>query len=198
MRLALLFLAACADDEVVCGDNTTLTDGVCVAEPAPEPEPPTFEAVLDQLYPCTSTEGDGRIDLAEGCVDEVCVGSRTPADADCSQPIPDFPEYWVCTWQPGVFSTWFGDVDPRRGLAVDEIIVERPYQGKTTDGLGVGTETGCFIQALGDPTSFRVTETKRGWGITEASWPRIWVYDDYGDPDGIIDQLVFFRQSGGS
>ncbi len=186
-------LTGCGSDEK--GDSVVFTE-----------TPSTIGGVLDTLPACELIAADGRLNVISGCADDVCVGrthdeiAELMGGAGACEPSADGAPSVVCTWE-GVIEVTFSDLDEDmeadKGDLAQAVSVHGIYDGGTTDGLGIGASSSCFLQLYGDPDLATwqlvydhyvlVEATWTGWGLT--------LIDDDGppgevDPDGIVDRII--------
>lgn len=204
-------LTACGDpNSVVCGDGTTEADGVCTADPVDDPAPPTLEDVLAELTPCTSTTGNGQIDLTTGCAGEVCAGMSYGEIVDVlgEGTCDGFGTFWFCDWSVGITVGVNGDeLGPDPAEVPYSVDLDERYKGTTTDGLGVGLQLACFLDALPKPDSVFFTLVGARFALDGVGWyaaPNVSVDDRFGGgkdgtkPDGLVDAMSLREPSAGS
>lgn len=153
--------------------------------------------------PCESSSGDGRIDLGTACADGACAGATYAQwAAALGEPAKCTTSYMGsmhCEWGNGV-SGYFDDEDDD-GAADPEstgniVFLDPPYDGATTDGLGVGVSMACFGDALGLPDALALDRHEDRYLVTEAHYDEIEVElaDLEGPngenlPDGLVDSF---------
>lgn len=178
----------------------------------------TVEDVLADLPACEPTTADGRLDIVSGCAGEICP-EITAEEAVALLGEPDsvitfLSEYdgyafslVVYTWDSGI-ELVFDDEDqdgvPDPGVDAGYVDVLLPWEGGTTDGLGLWASVSCFVDALGAPDSIDFTNTDTGFALTYAHWSSsgISIRDElqnkdgpdgsYGEPDGLVDEIVLY------
>lgn len=218
--LTMALLLGCGNEVADCRVGFEAEDdGLCyeladtdLDTDAEEPADPTVEDLLAALPACDPGATDGRIDVQSGCADGACAGMTLPEVEDalgeegyCQSIAVDFDSfayaYVSCSWSVGIGASF--DDDDGDGLAdptaeTFAIYVDLPYEGGTADGLGLGANAACFVDALGAPGSVRFALDGGEWLATSLSWSEIGVYDDYvnknGDfgPDGRIDGITLY------
>lgn len=212
LRLAALLLLAGCGDALLCGDRTTEVDGSCIGdEPADddpgddtdEPGPAYIQDVLENLTECDEPPGDGTLNIARGCADGICARKNLEETTQAAGEVPD------CT-------SWYGEIRCRFGLGVEVVWSDRdgdgeigpdeessylqitaPYAGRTTDGLGVGVSTGCFLDRRPTPAYVEWMRGAMSWRLSKIRWesPLVEVIDVQNEegtserPDGNADRI---------
>lgn len=194
------------DTGVPTGDTGTPTDGTS----STTDEPAELEDVLDTLPRCRDDgNGDGDLDLVRGCAGGVCAGDDVEVVlAVHGEPLGCESTYFEsdgyrfgqldCSWGDGIGAS-FGDDDfdgiPDPGRPAIALDLRAPYAGTTSDGLGLGDEVSCFVEAE-DPTSVLFLVQGRDWHPTYLGFGR-YAITDYADnetgawlPDGKVDGLT--------
>lgn len=206
-------LTACAPEPATCAEGFDLrADGLCyeVVEPPVEdtdvPPPPTLMDWLDTLQACEPLAGDGRLDLAAGCVEGLCAGDGY-ADAMAARPGAACEVYiegfiFECVWERTGLSAWVYDVDGDDVMDPNDPLwmlnVDLPYLGSTSEGLGLGADMKCFIDVLGEPDEINVARSDDAWQILSMSYGDVSISDyvtnknqDYAS-DGLADGITFY------
>lgn len=194
-----LLLLACAP-AIECPDGyAAATDGLCYPESA-EPVA-TADDLVASLPACMSAgEGDGRLELASGCVEDACVGDSY---AQVSEALGEDGEvigwgtfddngdvvFAFVDWSVGI-STWFPAIPAGDDEYVPDpdapgtwpLFLDPAYDGRTGDGLGVDSELSCWLERLG-PAALSYT-FDGGWHVERAFWadPAVMLYTDPGPP----------------
>jgi hypothetical protein len=147
--LGLAILVACGDPDTDRDDTAADTAVIAPGDP--------YAAWLGSLGSCTPKSGDGRLDLRRACADGVCSGDRYERFVDTFGPPECYRGLYglaACAFPAGITS--FFD-DPDSNLVIEPqaparvLWVLAPYDGTSTDGLGVGSSISCFVQTLGTP-----------------------------------------------
>ncbi len=208
--LAFTLTACGSPDSVVCGDGTTEADGVCTADPVDDPAPPTLDDVLAELPACTSTTGNGQIDLTTSCAGGVCAGMSYSEIVDVlgEGTCEGYGTFWFCDWSVGITALVSGDeLAPFPEDVPYSIDLDERYKGTTSDGLGVGFQFACFLDALPKPDAVYFTLIGARFAPDDLSWfgaPNFSVEDRVGagkdgnNPDGLVDSLTLRKPYTGS
>lgn len=187
---ALLF-AACSTP---CPEGSHADGPVCVQDVATE----AGSGISATLRACTSTEGDGALDLANLCVEDVCLGDTYGEIVEALGPTDDYVP-WV-EWSSGIGFDFDPEGEPPPDTAVAvEIWLQNPYTGRSTNGLGVGVPMSCFIDALGLPDTVELLTSGTNYVPWALSWssPDLTIFDDdtlEGGGDNVVDTLTLEAQ----
>lgn len=178
-------------------------DGNCY-EIAEFERPPSLMDWLDTLPACAPRPGDGRLDLDAGCADGVCLdGTRADAERDLGAATCEPYLFGVtsCRWADAGISALFRDPDLDGVTDPDDTVwvlyAHAPFTGTTTDGLGFGAETRCFVEALGEPHKVHAERTALRWRVTAVAFGPLSVYDNESvtgarASDGFVDGLSVY------
>lgn len=169
-------------------------------------EAPTLADLLEQMPPCVPVAADGRIDFDTACVDGACMGmtyaemsAALGSAGACSAGDPN-TQSLTCDWSG--LSAFFADADmdgvPDPGDTATCLFLGEPFDGGTTEGLGVGATMRCFVDALGIPSQAQFTATGKGYVVSQVGWGDFGIgpaiSDLYGDvgiePDGRADLIA--------
>jgi hypothetical protein len=200
--LAVVILAGCGTEEVVCRDGFTLSeDGHCYGDSAT-----IIDDALHELPACEPVGGDGAIDLTLGCASGACVGMSVEQinevlveEAACSR---HSNETARCKWSIGIDAT-FSDSDedniPNDGTPAQRIHLFPPYAGGTQFGVGIEANPRCFVDELGMPSWVAFTQVGSELLIQDLVYSDfgLWSYDrgsydGSGRPNGYIDEIYLY------
>jgi hypothetical protein len=180
----------------------------------------TFEDALASLPACEAAEADGRLDLDQGCADGLCTGMDFSDAEDvlgdalgCISLYVDYGPVQtsevLCLWDT-LSATWLDedrDGDPDRGSGALEVTASLPeWDGTTSDGLGAGASTSCFVDTLGAPAALTLgTAADGSLQPTELHYGGFSALDLYDndevlaggydlEPDGRIDGVLLLDE----
>lgn len=198
-------LGGCGEPELACRPGfSRAEDGHCYPPP-PDPGPPTFNDVLENLDPCVPLKPGEQLDLAGGCIQGVCAGD-TFGEADraygegvsCQRSGQD----WDCNWPLGV-AALFAPTDndqggPASGARARYVRARYLYEGATADGLGIGASISCFVEALGLPESVVLVKSMGQVVPNQLVWDSMGLeiedeerqLDLLAFPDGKVDEIT--------
>lgn len=169
---------------------------------------PAVLAVLAGLPPCEDGPADGRIDLVGRCIDSACVGMGGSLVVGVLGPpvgcAPVGTGVLACAWNGGVSAVFLDDGNgtPGPGDVAVELTAELPFDGGTVGGLGVGSDTRCWIDQLGTPWEAALEAAGPETWAVELGWsdggarPWLSVEDRVAngtgnaDPDGRTDRVT--------
>ena len=200
----LLLLVACYPGPSACDSGFEMhDDGLCYEVAST----PTVQDLLDAMTPCDTTSGNGRVDLDTACADGACAGMtyselNTALDetGTCSENTFT-PNTAFCGWTDGI-STSFDDTDgngtPDADSASTYLSLSAPYDGTTTDGLGVGVQLSCFVDSLGPPEVIDyLQQSNQDYAPDLMLWSNVAVTDFLStdllpSSDGLADSVQLF------
>ncbi|MFK7927725.1 MAG: hypothetical protein AB8H79_06035 [Myxococcota bacterium] len=153
-----LALGGCAQG-VVCGENTTRVDGVCVGEAPIRYEEPVVTNIVDLLFEPGDCEplppGEG-LDLIGLCAGGVCLhdtvaqaieaGGAPSCEASGSQLLSC---EWSGMWAILKDDDLDGEPDPDG--RIERLQLDASFVGPDADGLGIGVDISCFLATLPPP-----------------------------------------------
>ena len=157
--LAALLATGCASLE--CGEGTFESEGVCVVDSVEITDPETMEEVLDEVLTCEpqAAGAPGELDLEAGCIGAACATDSFAEFVERMQTEPSCAEYSTqlirCDFPAGVQVQVRRSTDdpsapdPSARLNELRLVEGSPY--RSPEGLGVGTDMGCFVEELGYP-----------------------------------------------
>ncbi len=179
--------------------------GNCLESYQPAGSP---EEALERLPDCTSSSGDGALEIDGACADGACAGMTwSEANAalgetgSCDTVASDASELY-CVWRDEAIAMFFSDGDydgvPDPESRSTGLFVDEGYPGRTVDGLGPGESMRCFLDVLGQPPDEDI-----GWDVEGDAWYLVELYygelglfvNDYswdGPSDGRADGLSLF------
>ena len=193
-------------DDGNCYSSATDTDGETTTPEdtgGADTEPPvTFLDLLAAMPPCEPGSTDGLLDLEDGCADGACVNMDYDAMVAAIGEAPTCDSIYIrlgdsyessqlsCDWSNGLGMS-FADDDqdglPDTGARGWPLYVDLPWEGGTTEGLGLGASMSCFVDLLGPPDSASIDAgPEEGYLITYLYYGSIGlsVHDDFYNKDG--------------
>lgn len=204
MPLLLALLGCASESTATCAEGFALRgDGLCYEDAAEPPGDSGSEALLADAE-CVRGPSDGRIDVDTACVDGVCAGAPFATiverfgESRCASLFPGFLE---CTWPNGVggaFDDYDEDGAPDEHAFAWGLYVQAPFDGGTTDGIGVGATMGCFFETFGEPDEAEMAWADGEWSVTAVAFDRLGLYAyDWagpydGRPDGKVDYIALY------
>ncbi len=198
--------------EQQCREGTTLqADGHCY--PPLLEFPPQFDDAVDALPACEPLPIDDAhpIDVIRGCVSGACAGDTFPEmldalgdDVECVTTSFDNEQVY-CTWESlgidGLFEDDDRDDVPDDGARTDRIHAFPPAPAATLDGVGVGANTACFFDHLGNPDRLNLVDVGGELMVRDLLYDRFGLQafdlgsdDDSGRPNGYVDNLYLFGE----
>lgn len=209
-----------AQDTATAGADSGGDTGA--AEDSAEPAAPTVEDVLAALPACVPGATDGRLDLQHGCADDVCVGDAPDqAVATLGEPdeIYEFSYSYNGYESGSLYYVWaiglelIYEDDDQDGVpdttiwsspSAYALMISLPWDGGTSDGLGLGASLSCFVDAFGTPGSvdfdfedYKLYPTYLSWDVDYYSSMNVQdrylnKTGEYGAYDGFVDGVTFY------
>ena len=203
----LLLLVGCGpDSEAPCRPGFALASDDHCYPPPPDPTPPSANDVLAELGPCVPKKAGTDIDLVLACIDGACARDTFETVNDvlgegvtCELVEGD----WFCTWPQKVqalFAVREGDdTVPAKDATTPWMRATVGYAGADPAGLGIGISPGCWVDALGAPTSVEFFDTAGRLEPRQLVWVAygIEIEDEEGErgapvPNDAVDELTLF------
>lgn len=208
MWIAFAWLACDAPDANLdpCRPGFSLgPDGHCYPPPPRYPDPSATDA-LDGLPDCVELPAGDSLDLASGCVGEICVDDRFDTIAGilgtptCAAVTATTTE---CDYGEGVLAAFVPATGGTAVPAADDLAVylrvRAPFAGASEQGLGIDITPRCFVEQLGVPDRLVYEQIAGELAIFELRYDvvgpdaglvvRDQVAGNQNRPDGTVDNL---------
>jgi hypothetical protein len=150
----------------------------------------TASELAARLPACTAEAGNGALDLDQGCVAGLCVGSpvaEAVAGAACedltfAQSVSCRPHQEGGAHRIGLSFHDLRGRRPHASDAIDAVYMAKSATASTTDGLGIGVSLACFLDRYGAPEAVEVRRVRDRYEVTELRFasPRVWVQGEGG------------------